>query len=114
MKHEMRLHNDPFLKIKGGTKTIEMRLYDDKRRLIKENDIIEFTNRANNEKICSKVIKLHIFNSFEELYKHFSKISLGYNEDEIANPKDMKLYYSKEEQDKYGVVGIEIKLIKNT
>lgn len=113
MKHEMRLHSDPFLKIKNGSKTIEMRLYDEKRRLIKENDIIEFTNRTTNEKICAQVIKLHIFNDFEELYKHFDKIQLGYNEDEIANPDDMNIYYSKEEQDKYGVVGIEIKLIKN-
>lgn len=111
MKHEMRLHGDPFLKIKRGTKTIELRLYDEKRRLIKENDIIEFVNRDTNEKISVQVLKLHKFSSFEELYKHFNKISLGYEKNEIAYPDDMNLYYSKEEQDKYGVVGIEIKLI---
>jgi ASC-1-like (ASCH) protein len=43
------------------------------------------------------------------LYKHFDKISLGYKEDEIANSKDMEEYYPKEEQEKYGVLGIEIK-----
>ena len=37
---------------------------------------------------------------------------MGYNENEIANPKDMEQYYSKEEQDKYGVLGIEIKVVK--
>ena len=36
---------------------------------------------------------------------------MGYSEDEDADPKDMEQYYSKEEQDKYGVVGIEIKLV---
>ena len=37
---------------------------------------------------------------------------MGYNIDDAANPQDMEEYYSKEEQDKYGVVGIEIRLIK--
>lgn len=111
MKHEMRLHNQPFNNIKSGTKTIEMRLYDEKRRLIKVGDTIEFTNRVTEEKICVKVVKLHIFNSFNELYKNFDKELLGYKKDEIAAPDDMSKYYSKEEQEKYGVVGIEIKLL---
>ena len=56
MIHELRLHNEPFEKIKSGTKTIEIRLYDEKRKLIKENDLIEFTNRNTNEKIRTKVL----------------------------------------------------------
>lgn len=111
MIHEMRLNKEPFKKIEKGTKTIELRLYDEKRSLIKENDIIEFTNREDNKKLKTKVIKLHKYNSFEELYDNFDKIALGYEENEIANPSDMEKYYSKEEQEKYGVVGIEIKLI---
>lgn len=110
MKHEMRLNNEPFNSIKSGTKTIEMRLYDEKRRLIKIGDIIEFTNRVTEEKICVDVVKLHIFNNFNELYKYFDKVLLGYNKNEEANPNDMIKYYSKEEQKEYGVVGIEIKL----
>ena len=31
MKHEMRLHNEPFELIKAGMKTIELLLYDEKR-----------------------------------------------------------------------------------
>ena len=111
MIHELRLYNEPFEKIKNGTKTIEMRLYDEKRKLIKENDIIEFTNRSTNEKIRTKVLKLHLYSSFDELYKDFDNVSLGYEENDIKNPSDMEIYYSKEEQCKYGVVGIEIKLI---
>ena len=34
---------------------------------------------------------------------------MGYAEDEPADFKDMEAYYSKEEQDKYGVLGIEIR-----
>ena len=110
MIHKMNLNDGPFNNIKNGFKTIEMRLYDEKRRMINDGDIIEFTNRITNEKISTKVIKLYIFNNFEELYKQFDKISLGYKENEIASPNDMNIYYSKEEQEKYGVVGIEIKL----
>ena len=111
MKHEMRLNQNPFNKIKNGSKTIEIRLYDEKRRLIKVGDIIEFTSRETNEKLSVQVVKLHLFNNFEELYNKFDKILLGYAENEEASSKDMSIYYSKEEQDKYGVVGIEIKLI---
>ena len=32
MLHEMKLQDDPFKKISDGTKTIEMRLYDEKRK----------------------------------------------------------------------------------
>lgn len=109
--HEMRLHNSPFNLIKSGTKTIELRLNDEKRSLIKIGDRIEFTNRVNEEKIVVSVVNLHKYDSFEELYKHFDKVSMGYREDEDADPKDMEQYYSKEEQEKYGVLGIEIKLL---
>lgn len=36
---------------------------------------------------------------------------MGYDEDDIAIPKDMEEYYSPEEQSKYGVLGIKIKKI---
>lgn len=113
MKHEMNLNNKPFNKIKDGTKTIELRLNDEKRQLLNINDDIEFTNRETLEKILVTIKKLYKYSNFEELYKHFDKISMGYNEDDIANPKDMEKYYSKEEQDKYGVIGIKIKLVED-
>lgn len=109
MKHEMKLNNEPFECIKNGTKTIELRLNDEKRKLLTVGDYIEFTNRVTNEKLLVEVIDLFKYNSFEELYKHFNKIEIGYSINEEANPKDMENYYSKEEQEKYGVLGIKIK-----
>ena len=109
MKHEMKLNNEPFECIKNGTKTIELRLNDEKRKLLTGGDYIEFTNRVTNEKLLVEVIDLFKYNSFEELYKHFNKIEMGYSINEEANPKDMENYYSKEEQEKYGVLGIKIK-----
>lgn len=108
----MRLHKGPFELIKNGSKTIELRLYDEKRQMINVGGTITFENRSDGDKIKVKVIALHKYPNFEELYKHFNKVSMGYKEDEEANPKDMELYYSSEEQSKYGVVGIEMELIK--
>lgn len=109
MKHNMNLNNRPFKSIKEGTKTIELRLNDEKRSLLKVGDEIEFTNRDTNEKLSVDIINLHKYPSFEELYKHFDKVEMGYNKDDIAEPKDMEAYYSKEEQNKYGVLGIKIR-----
>ena len=110
MKYKMNLNNTPFNNIKAGTKTIEMRLNDEKRQLLKEKDLIEFTNRTTSETILVEIVKLHKYSNFDELYNHFDKVALGYNKDDIANSKDMERYYSKEEQEKYGVVGIEVKI----
>ena len=56
----------------------------------------------------SQVVNIFKYANFAELYKHHDKISIGYKEDETANPDDMLLYYTKEDIEKYGVVGIEI------
>lgn len=108
MKHELRLNNGPFTKIKAGTKTVELRLYDEKRKNIKVNDRILFTNRTTLEKLEVVVTGVYVYPSFEELYKHYDKVAIGYEEGEIANPADMEKYYSKEEQKEYGTVAIEI------
>ncbi len=111
MQHEMKLQNEPFIAIKKGVKTIEMRLYDEKQKLVKEGDIIEFTNTTTGEKITTQVEHLYLYTNFAELYKNHNKTELGYKQNEHASPKDMSKYYPQEEQEKFGVVGIKIKLI---
>lgn len=106
----MRLNNEQFIKIKQGTKTIELRLYDVKRKALRVGDLIEFTNRATNEKIDTIVTKLDRYKDFKELYPNYSKEELGYNKNANANPNDMLAYYSEEEITKYGVIAISIKL----
>ena len=77
---------------------------------IKAGDDIIFTNTDTGEKICATVKKLHLFASFEELYKTLTLLQCGYTAENIdtAHPSDMTQYYSVEEQQKYGVVGIEL------
>lgn len=111
MIHEMRLNNEPFNKIKEGTKTVELRLLDEKRKALRVGDKIIFTNRANNEKIDVLVTNLFKADSFEPIYEKYSKVAMGYNEEEDAKSEDMEEYYSKEEIKKYGCIAIEIEKV---
>ena len=108
--HNMKLHPSPFEMIKSGEKTIELRLFDEKRQKIKVGDKIIFTDVATGETVTKRVAELHIFVSFEELYESLPLLKCGYTAEDIgdAKPSDMEEYYSAEEQRKYGVVGIEL------
>jgi ASC-1-like (ASCH) protein len=46
MLHQMKLQPNPFEQIKNGSKTLELRLNDEKRQLIKVGDEIEFSLAA--------------------------------------------------------------------
>lgn len=105
--HYMQLTNLPFNKIKSGTKTIESRLYDDKRRLIQIGDIIIFKNNDNNEEVKTKVISLNIYPDFEKLFKAFDVQKFGAeNIDFLIN--EINQFYTINQQKQYGVVGIGI------
>lgn len=114
MKHFMHLKEQPFQKIRDGHKTIELRLYDEKRRCIQVGDQIEFENLSDREqRIVANVVALHVFDSFEKLYDALPLDRCGYARNEIgkASAADMNAYYSPEEQARYGVVGIEIEVV---
>ncbi|MBQ7740106.1 MAG: ASCH domain-containing protein [Eubacterium sp.] len=108
----MKLNDAPFEMIKNGTKSIELRLYDEKRRKINIGDTICFKRKAGTIKAIVKA--LHIFRNFDELYAALPLDKCGYNADELAtaSPNDMLEYYSKEQIEKYGVVGIEVEVKK--
>lgn len=110
MQHEMNLNNAPFESIKSGSKTVEMRLFDEKRQCLKVGDTILFTNNSSAEQMVVEIVFLQTYTSFEELYSHFDKVSIGYQPCEVANPNDMLVYYTSEQVSKYGVVAIGIKL----
>lgn len=115
MRHIMNLYESPFEKIKRGTKTIELRLYDEKRRRVSVGDEIEFHSLSDPSRtLLCRVIAMHLFDSFEELYASLPLTKCGYTEENVgsADPADMEEYYCAERQKKYGVVGIEIELIE--
>ena len=113
MTHFMQLQPSPFEMIKDGTKTIELRLFDEKRQKIRTGDTISFTNTETQEVLNVQVLELMVFDSFETLYRHLPLLECGYTKEDIdtASPGDMDIYYPKELQEKYGVVGIRIALL---
>ena len=106
----MKLQESPFERIKNGTKTVEFRLYDEKRRKIKIGDQIEFSKLPDlQETILVDVLDLYREDTFENLFK-----KLFTDEDEIKKEtKSMYQYYSPDEEKQYGVVGIKISLISS-
>ena len=113
-EHVMNLTPAPMQEIRTGNKTIELRLNDEKRKQISVGDTIKFINTEDsNDTLRVKVVDLFLFSSFAELYDNLPLLNCGYNEDNIntASPEDMEMYYPREKQNKYGVVGIEISLL---
>jgi len=107
MIHKMKLKESPFERIKNGTKTIEFRLYDEKRKQIKIGDKIEFSKLPDlEEKLVVEVIDLYHEKRFKDI---FEKIFT--DKDEI-NRKVQSMYtiYSSEKEEEYGVLGIKIKI----
>ena len=113
MTHFMQLQPSPFEMIKDGSKTIELRLFDEKRQKIQIGDTISFTNTESQEVLSVKVLELFVFDSFETLYSRLPLTECGYTKEDVdtASPDDMNAYYPKEIQQKYGVVGIRIALL---
>ena len=106
MIYRMKLQGEPFKQIKKRIKKIEIRLNDEKRKFFEINDYIEFTNISTLEIMFVKITNLYHFESFEKLFNNFDNSILG-----CGSYEEMYKYYSKEEENKYGVLGIEIKVL---
>ena len=108
IKLNMRLNDDIFDLVKYGTKRVELRLYDEKRKQIKENDIISFSKVSDeNKKIYVKVLKIDIYDSFNELINNYALEEMYFKDS--SKEELTKLFnsiYSKDEQDKYKVCAI--------
>lgn len=102
--HEMRLNNESFNAIKNNKRTIEIRLFDEKRKSIKINDIIKFNLMDYSDNFEVRVIGLMRFKNIDDL---FNNININ-NADSIDN---IKKFYTSDEIKKYGLLGIVIEKI---
>ena len=112
--HRMHLDPEAYAAVEDGKKTIELRLYDEKRRRIQAGDILRFESTADElDVLYAQVEGMRFFASFDELYAALPLTACGYTAEEAktASPRDMDRYYSPEEQKRWGVVGIEISLL---
>ncbi len=110
MFYQMKLNPEPFEKIKNGTKVIEIRLHDEKRRPLKVGDEIEFRLIDDEEKkILTKVISLSVFPTFRELFSAFPPNEYGsLSQDEYGKMHDI---YSPEKEKEFGVLAIRIQFL---
>ncbi|MDO8509488.1 MAG: hypothetical protein Q7S27_07470 [Nanoarchaeota archaeon] len=117
MKHQMKLNESPFCRIKSGRKIIEIRLFDEKRRGLNLGDVIEFSKLPElDEKLEVKVTGLVRYQTFAELVSDFPMSSFGYPKyyDKAGFVDQIYEIYTKEDEQKYGVIGIKIKNINSS
>lgn len=112
MNFEMKLADAPFDLISSGKKTVEVRLYDEKRKQISVGDTIEFF-RLNGKggSVKARVVALYNFDSFKALFESALYTKTGSGELSVADAAEsMYKYYTKEQENHYGVLGMEITL----
>ena len=110
----IHLDEDIFEVVKNGTKKIELRVNDEKRRKIKEGDIIIFLKRPEEkETIEALVEKLEYYNNFKEAIDNYEIEDIytkEYTKEDFIEL--LSRFYSNEEIEKYGEETIKFKIIK--
>ena len=114
--HQMNLDIRWFNFIKNNNKTIEGRIYDEKRKKYKINDIIKFTNNTNSEVIERKISNLEIFTNQETFMDvinadNYKKLIPDAEtiEDAVKVYENIPTY--KDKAKKYGIILIQFKYV---
>lgn len=114
MKYIMKLNPKYFEYMKNGTKRVEIRLNDEKRKDLKIGDEIIFQKEPElKEELYTQIVSLNIKRNFKELIE---KIDVSEYSDKSESEEkflnDLYKFYTKEQEEKHGVVGIQIKIRK--
>ncbi|EXJ24087.1 hypothetical protein ADIAL_0467 [Alkalibacterium sp. AK22] len=111
MMHKMGLHKEYVQAIKGGSKQIEIRLCDSKRKQIRRGDRIRFQSTASDkEQLDVTVTSLQVFKDFKSLYEAipFKKMGCeGWSMEDML--EETYAIYSSEQEQLYGVLAIGIR-----
>lgn len=109
----IHLDEDIFENVKHGTKNIEVRVNDEKRRRLKVGDKITFLLRPDDaESIDAVVEDLIYYKTFEDLVEDYTEEELyssEYTKEKFLTL--LKRFYSDEEIEKYGTVAIRFRII---
>ena len=113
MEYKMGLQEKYYNNMKYGSKKIEIRIYDDKRRKLNIGDTIYFMlEPERNEKLETKIVGLTVYKDFNDALNNISIEDLSdKNDSKEEYLNDLNKFYSKEEQEEYGVLAIEIEVI---
>ena len=107
--HAMNVKTKYYRLLKSGVKTIELRLYDEKRQKIKVGDTVLFSDSSDEtDHFSAMVVALHRADSFSSLCEQIDPAAAGFSSSrELLEV--LGEFYTSAAQKKYGVVGIEIK-----
>lgn len=110
MEYQMRLLPGPFLLIKRGAKTVEVRLFDTKRRELRPGDYILFTETNSQEQLRVCVLEIRRYNDFSSLVQDVGISALGYDTgfEEDGFVRSMYTIYSPDDEQMFGVCAIFI------
>ena len=114
MEHSMKLLEGPYEKISSGQKTIEIRLFDEKRQKLNVGDNITFSKLPDSkDQVKVKIVGLLRYSSFRDLVNDFGMEYFGYPNDYPIDSFINSIYtiYSQEKEQQYGVLGIKIELL---
>lgn len=116
MIHEIKVKEIYYNKIKKAEKIYEVRLLDEKRKLIKVGDKIRINKEPLMEEFLDgEVVDLAMFKSFEQMANSLSAKEIGFDgcgKEQIVD--EYHKFYSQEQEQKYGVVAIKLKVINVT
>lgn len=110
MEHLLHLQAEPFRKIASGEKTVELRLFDEKRRKIAAGDTLRFLS-PEGETLLAAVTGLVKAPDFAALFEKIPPERCGFAQGEKPAPDCMDAYYSPADQQKWGSLGILLKLL---
>lgn len=114
-EYKMKLLSEYFNYIKNGTKRIELRLNDEKRKDLEVGDIIIFEEQVDVPRyLKTKVVDIYHRDNFEELLNEFDIELLAdksMTKEELLNV--LEKIYPLETQAQHGVVGIRIEIVED-
>lgn len=109
----IHLDADIYDNVKHGTKNVEVRVNDEKRRRLKVGDKFTFLLRPDEVESMDAVVEdLIYYKNFEDLVKDYTIEELyasGYTKEEFLTL--LKRFYSDEEIEEYGTVAIKFRII---
>lgn len=110
---KIHLDSDIFEIVKNGTKKVECRLNDEKRRQLKIGDKLIFLKRPDDiESIEAIIVDLKYYDNFNDMMNDYSIDEVYLKE--YTKEKFLKLlerFYTEDDQKQYGVVAIEFKKV---
>lgn len=113
MNHMMTLFDEYYDMLKSGAKTIEYRLFDEKRKTIKKGDLIAFRKTSDqNAVIWVRVVELKVYQNLLEMYQETFEQDF---KDRYASPQavvDATTYYSEEDRKSHLAVAIHFERLR--